>query len=135
MQIPPADTPVVCDVSTAPDTTADRLREYQQLFATALVGRERTPQGIRFRLRAGDGVEARVRDLVAREQACCAFMAFEVAVVGDEVHWDTAVIDNDDARAILEEYYRLPETAVEDPAVLADRYRQRGLQFVNGEPV
>jgi hypothetical protein len=110
MEIPPADTPIVCDVSTAPDTATERLAEYQQLFGRVLVGREKHPEGIRFRFRAEDGIEAWVRDLAAREHACCAFMVFAVATAGDEVHMDVAVSDNDDARAILDEFYALPET-------------------------
>jgi hypothetical protein len=136
VQIPPADTPIACDVSTAPDTAAERLAEDHRLFTTALIARERTPQGtVRFRFRADDGVAAWVRDLAAREQACCAFFAFEVTTVGDQVHWDAAVADNDTAHALLDEFFRLPDTTTEDPAVLAERYRDHGLEFVNGEPV
>ena len=136
MEIPPADTPIVCDVSTAPDTAAQRLAEYRRLFASVLIARERTPEGmVRFRFRADDGVEAWVRDLAVREQACCAFFAFDVTVGGGEVCWDAAVADNDAARALLDEFYRLPDTVAEDPAVLAERYRGHGLEFVNGEPV
>ncbi|HEY7226031.1 MAG TPA: hypothetical protein VH561_20835 [Micromonosporaceae bacterium] len=135
MEIPPADTPVVCDLSTAPDTAQERLAEYQQLFRRALVGRERHAVGIRFRFRAQEGIEAWVRDLAQREHACCAFMAFDVATVGDEVHMDVAVSDNDDARAVLDLFYELPETGTEDPAALADRYRDHRLQFINGDSV
>jgi hypothetical protein len=134
MQIPPADTPVVCDLSTTTETAAERLAEYGRLFARALIGRERGEDGVvRFRFRAGDGIEAWVRDLAAREHACCGFMAFDVTAAGDEVRMDVGIIDNDDARAVLDEFYRLPETFPEDPAALADRYRALGLEF-DGEP-
>lgn len=136
MEIPPANTPVVCDLSSATDTTTERVAEYQRLFSSVFTGRKRDPDGVvRFRFRAEEGVEAWVRDLADREHACCAFMAFDVSTVGDEVHMAVGVIDNDDARAVLDEYYRLPETMTEDPAVLVDRYRAGGLRFVNGEPV
>jgi len=136
MEIPAADTPVACDMSTAPDTATERLAEYQHLFATHLIGRERTANGVvRFRLRCADGLEDQIRDLAAREHACCAFMAFEVTVVGDEIHWDAAVSDNPAARAILEEFYGLPDTAGQDPAGLAERYQDHGLTFVNGDPL
>jgi hypothetical protein len=111
--------PIVCDMTTAPDTPAQRLAEYRRLFATALVGRDRTAAGIRFRFRAGDGarprdrdrdrVEAWVRDLAAREKACCAFFDFDVRTAGDEVHWYATVVDDDVARAVLEEFYALPD--------------------------
>jgi hypothetical protein len=133
MEIPPADTPVACDMSTASDSPAERLAEYHRLFRRALAGREKTPSGIRFRFRAGDGIAQWVRDLAAREHACCAFMAFEVTAVAGEVHLDVAVSDSDAARAMLGQFYDLPETMGESPAALAGRYRELGLAFVNGD--
>jgi hypothetical protein len=105
MEIPSASTPVVCDMTTATDTPEERLAEYQRLYAQALVGRSRTAAGIQLRLSAD--VEEWVRDLAAREKACCAFFAFEVNVVGDEVVWDVAVADSEMARAVLEQFYEL----------------------------
>jgi len=101
--------PVVCDMSNAPDTIAERLEEYRQLFATSLVGRHRTDTGIRFRLRGDATLPAHVHDLAAREHACCAFFAFTVAEVGAEVHWDASVADDDAARRVLDEFYALPD--------------------------
>lgn len=108
---------ITCDMSTARDTPAERLAEYRRLFAQALVGRERTAEGIRFRFRADEGVEAWVRDLAAREKACCAFFDFAVAAEGHEVRWDASVVDDDAARAILDEFYDLPD-ASEDQEVV-----------------
>lgn len=130
MDIPPASTPIVCDMTTAPDTASQRLDEYRHLFGRYLIGRERTAQGIRFRLRAEPGVEEQVRDLAAREKACCAFFAFDVTVEGDQVIWDCAVSDDDTARAILEEYYLLPGTAPRSPAELSGHLAAKGLRFV-----
>src|SRR5688572_12899736 len=107
-------TVIACDMSTAPDTAAERTAEYGRLFGQHLVGRERTAEGIRFRLRAEEGVEAWVRDLSAREKACCPFADFEVATVDGEIHWDITVVDDDLARAVLEELYQVPERAGED---------------------
>ncbi|MEV0166252.1 hypothetical protein B0I32_13293 [Nonomuraea fuscirosea] len=129
MDIPPASTPIVCDMTTAPDTPQERLDEYRHLFAEHLIGRERTTQGIRFRLNAEPGVAAWVRDLAAREQACCAFFAFDVAVEGDEVIWDCAVSDDDTARALLEEYYLLPDLAHQSPEALEHHLAAKGLHF------
>ncbi len=100
--------PIVCDMTDAPDTPAERLAEYQRLFATQLLARERTTAGIRFRLRADDGVEAWVRDLAAREKACCAFFDFDITRNDDTVLWDARVVDDDLARQVLEELYLLP---------------------------
>ena len=102
---------IKCDMSTARDTPEERLAEYQRLFAQALVGRERTAEGIRFRFRADEGVEAWVRDLAAREKACCPFFDFEVAAEGNQVRWDVAVVDDDAARAVLEDFYNLSEAS------------------------
>ena len=48
--------PIVCDMSTAPDTGPQRLAEYDRLFSTHLVDRERRGDVLRFRLRADPGV-------------------------------------------------------------------------------
>lgn len=122
-------TPIACDMTDAPDTGEERMAEYGRLFAQALVGRERTTGGIRFRLRAGDGVEAWLRDLSAREKACCPFFDFDVAAVGDEVRWDVTVVDDDVARAVLDELYHLPETVADGMKGLEDRLTGRGFQM------
>ena len=125
--------PIACDMSGAPDTGPERLAEYQRLFATALVGRERTAGGIRFRLRADDGVEAWVRDLAAREKACCPFFDFDVTTADGEVRWDARVVDDDVAREILDEFYRLPETAGDGLAEWERRLVARGLEITTNE--
>jgi hypothetical protein len=125
MEIPAASTPIVCDMTTATDTEEQRLAEYRRLFAQALVGKERTAEGIRFRFRVQRGVEAWVRDLAVREKACCAFYEYTVTMDGDEVLWDCAVPDDDMARAILDEFYALPAMLAESPDVGMDTLRER----------
>ncbi|MFI7454835.1 hypothetical protein ACIBQX_45705 [Nonomuraea sp. NPDC049714] len=132
MDIPASSTPIACDLSSALDTMPERLAEYRRLFDTAYVGRERTAHGIRFRLRADEGVEAWVRDLTVREKACCAFFAFAVTTDGDEVLWDAAVADDDLARAVLEELYRLPGDTTAAPEELAERLTGTGLPVTHG---
>ena len=99
--------PIACDMTGAPDTLPERLAEYRRLFGTALVGRERTADGIRFRFRADDEVEAWVRDLAVREKACCGFFTFVVTRDADAVTWDASVVDDDMARAVLDQFYDL----------------------------
>ncbi|HKR68572.1 MAG TPA: hypothetical protein VJT16_07025 [Streptosporangiaceae bacterium] len=101
--------PVACDMSTAQDTPAERLDEYQRLFNGFLVGRERSEAAIRFRFRADPGIEPWVRDLAAREKACCAFFNVAVTKTDHEVLWDVSVIDDAMARMILADFYRLPD--------------------------
>ena len=129
MDIPATTTPIVCDMTNAPDTAGERLAEYKRLFAQALLGRERTADGIRFRFRAQRGVEPWVRDLAAREKACCAFFTFSITTLGEEVRWDASVIDDDIARAILDEFYALPDTIAGGFEGVYDRFTRQGLQF------
>ena len=44
--------PVVCDMTSAPDTGVERLAEYARLFETAYLGRDRDHTGARWLLRA-----------------------------------------------------------------------------------
>jgi hypothetical protein len=112
----PEPIPIVCDMSSAVDTLPERVEAYRALFTDALVGRDRTGQGIRFRFAARPGIEARVLDLAAREKACCTFFSFVVALHGDEVWWDASVIDDEAARAVLEEFFRLPDVLADQAA-------------------
>jgi hypothetical protein len=132
--------PIACDLTNAPDTPEERLLEYRWLFTDALVGRERTPDGsARFRFRADEGVEERVRTLAALEKACCAFFDFAVTVDGDEVRWDATVVDasadHEAARAILDEFYKLPDTVDDGVDCLENRLRDKGLTFVENGAV
>jgi hypothetical protein len=103
-------------MSTATDTPADRLDEYRRLFAGFLVGRERSATAIRFRFRGDPGIEAWVRDLAAREKACCAFFNVAVSTADHEVLWDVSAIDDDMARLILADFYQLPDAlAIGEP--------------------
>ena len=105
-QMPP---PVVCQLSSTPGALAGRMDEYRRLFRQHLAGRSRTAAGIRFRFRAGPGVEDWVRDLARREKECCAFFDFTVTADGQEVRWDAAVASGEAARDVLAGFYRLPD--------------------------
>jgi hypothetical protein len=124
-------TPIVCDMTGAPDTAEERMAEYGRLFAQALTGRARTAAGIRFRFRAGDGVEAWVRDLAAREKACCPFLDFTVTTADGQVCWDVGVdataVDHDMVRTILDEFYNMPDTAGAGVAGMEERLNEQGL--------
>jgi hypothetical protein len=122
--------PILCDMTDAPDTAVERLAEYERLFVGALVGRERVGDGIRFRFRAEAGLEDWIRDLAAREKACCAFFTFDITTHGDEVWLDASVVDDDLARQILDEYYRLPDTLADGAAALFERFTEQGLQVM-----
>jgi hypothetical protein len=122
---------IVCNLTDAPDTGPERMAEYQRLFGSALLGRERTADGIRFRLRADEGVETWARDLAAREKACCPFFDFHIGTDGAEVRWDVRVPDDDVARAVLDEFYAIPDTAQDGIEGLENRLEERGLRIVS----
>jgi hypothetical protein len=131
MESPTPATPIVCDMSTATDTGPERMAEYQRLFTQALIGREKTAEGIRFRFGADAGIEEWVRDLAVREQACCPFFTSTIARTGDQVLWDITTIDDEVARALLAEYYALPDTIGQSVEVLHDRYTKLGLRVIS----
>jgi hypothetical protein len=117
----PPTTPIACDMTDAPDTATERIAEYQRLFSGGFIGRERIDSGIRFRFRLAEGLEKWVCDLASREKACCAFFTFSVTRHGDELWWEASVIDDDIARRILDEFYRLPDTLTQGVQAVHDR--------------
>jgi hypothetical protein len=119
--------PIACDMTGAPDTPQERLDEYGRLFATALIAQERSVEGVTMRLRRDEGVEAWVRDLAAREKACCPFFDFAVTTAGDEVIWHASVVDDPIAREILDEWAQLPTTAARGVPALEERLVAKGL--------
>jgi hypothetical protein len=124
--------PIACDMTGAPDTAEERMAEWGRLYAQSLVGRERSAAGIRFRFRVGEGVEAWVRDLAARDKACCPFLDFTVTTADGQVWWDASVAaeaaDPELARAGLDDLYTMPETVGAGIAGIEDRLGQQGLK-------
>jgi hypothetical protein len=122
--------PIACDMTDAPDTVEERMAEWVRLFAAAYLGRERANAGIRFRFRADDGIEAWVRDLAAREMACCPFLDLAVTTPEDQVWWDCTVVagvDDEMTRAILDDLYTMPDTVTDGLAGIEERLSARGL--------
>lgn len=91
--------PIACTLDAT--GVADRLDEFGELFVDSLIGSERTGEGIRFRFAVEPGLEDKIRDLARREQTCCSFFGFEIAVHGDEVWWD-ATVNDPDAKPLLD---------------------------------
>jgi len=58
--------------------------------------------GVTIRFRAGEGVEAELRELAAAEAKCCPFLTLEVRANGDEL--ELRVEGPPDARPIIEEF-------------------------------
>ena len=128
--------PVVCDLTDAPDTAEERIAEYRRLFTEHLVAVSIVDGVVRFHLRAGDGVEAWVRDLMAREQRCCGFFEFSLHAQDGEIVWHARVDDDAATRAMLDEWARLPQTVAGGTAEVRDRWtaRRAGVRRHRGAP-
>jgi hypothetical protein len=82
--------PVACTLPAAEQPL--RMREFDELFAQALVGVDRlAPTILRLSLAGGKPVAARARNLTARESECCAFFTFTVTVGEAGVKIDVTV--------------------------------------------
>ncbi|MGA5300281.1 hypothetical protein ACPCHT_10155 [Nucisporomicrobium flavum] len=99
--------PEACTLPTAERPL--RLAEFDALFASAARGVDPvTPTRAVIRLAGPRGLAATVRDLTAREAACCSFFAFTVtatpAAVGEEVslHVDVPAEYADVLRALTQ---------------------------------
>ena len=111
--------PFVCDMTAAPDSPRERMAEYRRLFAHALARRERTADAVIWRFAARPGVEARVRDLAAREAACCPFLRYTVAVEADQVVFEIAGDGNPALQPVLDMVHGRPgEIAAGFPALM-----------------
>ncbi|MEV6305594.1 hypothetical protein AB0M02_39690 [Actinoplanes sp. NPDC051861] len=131
--------PIVCDLTGARDTAEERMAEYERLFAQSLTGRERTEQQVRLLFRADDGVEAWVRDLAAREKACCPFYDFRISAAAGEVRWEIGLVegvaagDEDMARTMLDEFYDAPDNVAGGVAGMKQRLSQGGIAVTTSE--
>ena len=83
--------PIACDMSTAPDTPAERRAAYDRLFARALISRDERDDGVVFRLRADGHTRAELEELTRREAACCPFADYRLEAAGEELIWTIAV--------------------------------------------
>ena len=98
--------PIACTLQPGEETRA-AMEQYRTLFADALVTGKRTEAGVRWTLRADDGVESRVRALAALEEGCCAFLQMKVVVDERHVVWD--VTGPESAREFFDGYLGLAD--------------------------
>ena len=69
-----------------------RLAEFDDLFATAVRGVDRTgPTRVRLDLTAEPTIAAQAADLVVRETQCCSFFTFTLTASGGQLSLDVAV--------------------------------------------
>ena len=128
------DAPIVCDMSTAQDTPDERLREYERLFETVLLRRERHAGSASFAFRADPGTREAVEELARREAACCPFLDHRVKTADSEVAWTITNSVAGDQRAAVEVYldalHALPDHAGSDVAGLISRLAERDVHIV-----
>jgi hypothetical protein len=134
---PTAAIPIVCDLTGARDTAEERMAEYGRLFAQSLAGRDRTAERVRLRFRADVGVEEWVRDLAAREKACCPFYDFKISATDGEVWWDIVLVDgvaaDEMARMMLDEFYDAPDNVAGGVAGMTERLADSGVVVTANE--
>lgn len=86
---PAPEGPIACTLH--PNEYAGRLEDFRQGVFAHLVGMER-PEPTRLRLLlAGDADPETVRELLVREQGCCAFMSFTITASGGQLAADLEV--------------------------------------------
>jgi hypothetical protein len=128
------DAPVACDMAGAPDTPEERLAEYGRLFEHALVGRQRTGEGVVLTLAAKPGVPEWLTDLVRREAACCPFFSYSVVFEDDRIVWTTTSTAGPAAQMALDELHGLPDHVAEGFDSYRARLADRGAVFTSPEP-
>jgi hypothetical protein len=126
---PRPDAPIACDMSSAPDTLAERLSEYRRLFEYAFSGRDSTATATTFRFAARPGVREWVCDLAQREAACCPFLSYDIDEEGEEIVWTTDGGLGASEMAILDEFLDEPESAGSSDAI-AQRLEDLGLHVI-----
>ena len=86
---PAPEGPIACTLH--PNEYAGRLEDFRQGVFAYLVGMER-PEPTRLRLiLAGDTGPEALRELLVREQGCCAFMSFTITASGGQLAADLEV--------------------------------------------
>lgn len=99
-----ADAPEVppCSCSLPEAEKDERALEIRAVFEPLVLERERTASGASILLADRDGLEAELRDLIAREQVCCAFLDFSLERVGGA--WRLEITGPAEAATVLDEW-------------------------------
>jgi hypothetical protein len=99
---------IVCSLDAV--GVADRMAEFEQLFATALVSYERQPAKLRLVLAVPEQGEVALRDLFSREADCCQFFSF--AIQRDEQTLVVKMAVPEGAEPMLDDFERLAAGAL-----------------------
>jgi hypothetical protein len=108
------ETPLTIACSLTPSDYAERVQEFETLFATSLRESRRELTLLRLRLDPATAREKDVRDLLRREQECCPFFNFTVVATPDALNVEAAVPE--EAAECLDDLERLASGARGDGA-------------------
>lgn len=108
------DAPIACTLQ--PGSYQERLAWIAQLARDGLLGVSR--KDLRLELRYAPSVADRVREMVAKEQECCAFLNFEISETGEDVRLTIAAPERsrDVADALFEPFVPAGFSATADSA-------------------
>jgi hypothetical protein len=124
----PQSSHLICDLSQAPDSPAQRLAAYRHLFA-ALLARVPLIHGFRFVFDAARVDRGLLDRLVALEGACCPFLHSDVSTVGEQVWWDLTVDAEEEAVPFLDALRELPDTLAGDGRDTAQPWARLNLRY------
>jgi hypothetical protein len=93
--------PIACTLS--PNQMRDRMAFIDKLVSDALLDQHEIEGGVRSRFRDGPEVERRIRELVAAETSCCAFLSFAVGREDGEVWLD--ITGAPEAKPAIEQFF------------------------------
>lgn len=119
--------PIVCTLAGR-QQQEERAAEFRRVFLH-LRSTEFLGGSFRWHFQGGATLESQLQALAIRENECCRFFEFEIAPVGDAIVWETRAPES--ARAVLEEFMRLPETLslAPDGDALKRALTAAGLEF------
>jgi MerR family transcriptional regulator, copper efflux regulator len=80
------DQPIGCTLSAA--DYAERAQDTHELARRALRSREQIPEGARLTFEPGADTERRLREIVAAEARCCAFLRMDLRSADDALVLD-----------------------------------------------
>jgi len=121
--------PVACTIEKG--GMAKRVEDFREAFGM-LVSSRRTPHGFSWVFRDDPGFEAVLRDLAAREHACCQFLAFTISREDGHLVWE--VDGTPEAAGAVEVFYALPQTIHQDVEQLKREAERAGLPCTNDGP-
>jgi len=105
--------PIACTLS--PDGFTARMGLIDALAVDGLIDRTDTERGVRVRLRHTPEIEQRVRELVAAESKCCAFLEFTLGREDDAIVLD--ICGPDEARPVIDRFFELGAAEAGDVVV------------------